>query len=235
MTVDIFEKETGKKVMSQTVIRSFTHYAEEKEFTSNEDFILPQDTVGFIYDTEGGKGVDGAEGIETTNLLEVRSVPCAWDYQPDTAGTTCIACPTPNWKQYRDGDCSLFTCPTGEKANAAGNGCEQIVCPSGQRLNAAGNECEKVPDTCEFWQSNRRYTVLDGGRYKTVVTCGTHAVRNGEHRYQNSINQGCEYFCLDKHHLIDKWWNQMKSKKPDIENCVDTGNYNDLWNCPFLK
>jgi len=62
---------------------------------------------------------------------------CPWDYH--LVNNKCTPCNAPTWKQYRNGNCSLYTCPTGQKANAAGNGCEQIVCPSSQVL--IGDDC----------------------------------------------------------------------------------------------
>ena len=77
---------------------------------------------------------------------------CPWDYKMNAANTACVPCDAPTWKQYRNGNCSLYTCPTGQKANAAGNGCEQIVCPADKILD--GDECvyplRKVSDSCLY-------------------------------------------------------------------------------------
>lgn len=75
---------------------------------------------------------------------------CPWDYH--LVGNKCVPCDAPTWKQYRNGNCSLYTCPTGQKANAAGNGCEQITCPAGKVLD--GDDCvdpiKKVSDSCIY-------------------------------------------------------------------------------------
>lgn len=62
---------------------------------------------------------------------------CPWDYH--LAGGKCVPCDAPTWKQYRNGNCSLYTCPTGQKANATGDGCEQIVCSG--NLILEGDNC----------------------------------------------------------------------------------------------
>lgn len=68
---------------------------------------------------------------------------CPWDYY--LAGTACVPCAFPNWKQIRNGNCSLYTCPTGWKANAAGNGCEAITCSG--RTYLSGDYCYSCPLT----------------------------------------------------------------------------------------
>lgn len=77
---------------------------------------------------------------------------CPWDYKMNAANTACVPCDAPTWKQYKNGNCSLYTCPTGQKANAAGNGCEQITCPADKVLD--GDECvyplRKVSDSCLY-------------------------------------------------------------------------------------
>ncbi len=140
VTVEVYDKASGEKIVSQTIKRVYTHFTETKNFTAGADFILPEDTIGFAYETEGRRGISGNSTSATSNYLTVNTRSCGYDYQPNSSGTACVACPAPSGtKQYRSGDCPISTCPTGQKVNSAQNGCEAITCPSGQVLQ--GDSC----------------------------------------------------------------------------------------------
>ncbi len=140
VVIDVYDRVSGEKVASQSVRRVYTHFAEEESFSADEDFVLPEDTLGFVYESEGSRGAVGTGASETSYYLQVRSKACATNYQPNSARTACVACPAPSGtKQYRSGDCTIGTCPTGQQANSAKTGCVAITCPSGQRLE--GDNC----------------------------------------------------------------------------------------------
>lgn len=152
VVIDVYDKATGEKVASQTIKRVYTHFTENQNFTANAEFMLPEDTIGFAYETEGRSGTSGNSTSATSNYLAVNTRSCGYDYQPNSSGTACVACPAPSGtKQYRSGDCTIGTCPTGQKANASGDGCEQITCSGGLVLQ--GDSCVTP------WQ----YTCMGGG------------------------------------------------------------------------
>ncbi len=140
VVIDVYDRVSGEKVASQTVKRVYTHFSETQSFASAGSLILPDDTIGFAYETEGNRGNAGTGTSATSAFLQVRSKACATNYQPNSAGTACVACPAPSGtKQYRSGDCTVGTCGTGYQANSARTGCVAITCPSGKHLE--GDSC----------------------------------------------------------------------------------------------
>ncbi len=148
VVIDVYDRVTGDKVASQTVRRVYTHFSEEESFSLDEDFVLPEDAIGFFYESEGGQGAVGTGVAASSNLLQVRTKACATNYQP--SNNVCVACPAPSGtKQYRSGDCTIGTCPTGKQANSARTGCVAITCPSGQTL--VGDSCIAMYSLYDFY------------------------------------------------------------------------------------
>ena len=141
--IEVVDKNTGETVLKQTVSRVYTHFEEPAiAFVSSQSPEFPPDAIAMRYVVEGGGGNNGTTYDGHGYLLKINSAACPYDQKPNSTSPRpngCVACPSPTWKQYRNGDCSLFTCPTGQKANAAGNGCATITCPSGQALQ--GDNC----------------------------------------------------------------------------------------------
>lgn len=120
---------------------------------------------------------------------------CPWDYH--LVGNKCVPCDAPTWKQYRNGNCSLYTCPTGKKANATGDGCEQITCSSGYHLE--GDYCvENARYECDTdvvdnnWRSNAGDCYVTTYCYK--VTGGGRSWRDYHELWRSRLqSSNCDY------------------------------------------
>ena len=219
VVIDVYDRASGEKVASQTVKRVYTHFSETQSFASAGSLVLPDDTIGFAYETEGNKGSAGTGTSATSALLQVRSKACATNYQPNSAGTACVACPAPSGtKQYRSGDCTIGTCGTGYKANAAKTGCEKITCPSGQHL--VGDSCvadvspeEQVAQTIynkcnsvrDWSHPDLNFSVCCGflemgleQKFGARNNCNSHTVRHPAECIQYYSQSEVNYFVVDR-------------------------------------
>ena len=150
---------------------------------------------------------------------------CPWDYKMNASNTACVPCNAPTWKQYRNGNCSLYTCPTGQKANASGNGCEQIVCPTGKELQ--GDNCV---DPMRF-NNSYCFTLGAAGRYSWKITgCAKDYCPGGS----GYVNAG--YWCVMKAYKTGRGW-MVQIHDPRYNssyydgmgaNCVCEGEYMTL-------
>ncbi len=148
---------------------------------------------------------------------------CPWDYRLTASG--CVPCNAPTWKQYRNGNCSLYTCPTGQKANATGNGCEQIVCPTGKELQ--GDYCV---DPMRF-NNSYCFTLGAAGVYSWKITgCAKDYCPGGS----GYVNAG--YWCVMKAYQTGRGW-MVQIHDPRYNssyydgmggNCVCEGTYMTL-------